>query len=77
MRRDRAVAGMGLEAVQKLPHGVLAEILQEVAVVMGAADPMELPQAARRLVGVVRAVPRLQSFISDVCKARDVVLLAY
>lgn len=37
---------------------------------MGAADPMELPAAARRLVGVVRAVPRLQTFITDVCKVR-------
>jgi hypothetical protein len=39
-----------------------------VAVALGAQNPLSVPDGVRRLVTVIKAVPRLQSFISDVCK---------
>ena len=41
---------------------------QDVAVALGAKDPLSVPDGVRRLVAVIKAVPRLQSFVSDVCK---------
>ena len=41
---------------------------QDVAVALGAEDPLSVPDGVRRLVAVIKAVPRLQSFVSDVCK---------
>ena len=35
---------------------------------LGAKDPLSVPDGVRRLVAVIKAVPRLQSFVSDVCK---------
>ena len=43
---------------------------QDVAVALGSTDPLSVPDGVRQLVAVIKAVPRLQSFVSDVCKAR-------
>ena len=39
-----------------------------MAFALGAKDPLLVPDGVRRLVAVIKAVPRLQTFVSDVCK---------
>ena len=64
-------AGRGREGSQHHPfadsqHSPAARL--DAAVVLGAKNPLSMPDGVRLLLEVIKAVPRLQSFVSNVCK---------
>jgi len=69
-RRDREAHAAGLEAVEELAHAVLVDTVQQMCLVLGSKDPMQLPERAAGQQRALAAIPRLERFVTDVCEVR-------
>ncbi|BDA41633.1 hypothetical protein COCOBI_02-4140 [Coccomyxa sp. Obi] len=67
-RKDRQVHQAGLDSVDELEQGVLADIVQRVCLALGAADATDAPARAADLQRALAALPRLERFVTDVCE---------
>ena len=57
-----------LHRVEKLPRDIVVDLVQNVCIQLELADPVLLEGAVAKLLRVVGAVPRMEAFISEVCK---------
>jgi hypothetical protein len=66
IRIDKRNHELGLWLLDSLPKNVMKESLQTVCRELDLSDLSEIPQAIHKLKTVVRAVPRMERFISKV-----------
>lgn len=67
-RKDREVHHAGLDAVEELAQGELADIVRQLCLALGTTDAAALPAVAAGLQRAVAALPRLERFVTDVCE---------
>ena len=58
----------GLDSVDELGQGVLADIVQRVCLALGAVDAADAPERVAELQRALAALPRLERFVTDVCE---------
>eukprot|EP00887_Chlorella_sp_A99_P002320 scaffold10.g2320.t1 len=69
MRRDRGLRHLGLQAAADLPKPVLVETLQDACLLLECGDPLALCAAIAPVQDLAALVPRMESWIGDVCGA--------
>ena len=67
VKRDRADHRLRLHRVDGLPVGVCRDLVKNVCRVLDIGDVSLIESSMDKLVAVVKAVPRMEVFIRDVC----------
>jgi len=67
IKADRRNFELGLYLIDSLPKAVMKEALQTVCRELNISDISEIKPSLDKLKAVIKTVPRMEKFISEVC----------
>eukprot|EP00798_Chlamydomonas_sp_ICE-L_P019229 gene19229-25854_t len=68
IRRDKELHRLKLHVVADMPRDVLADLVQDICIELDVSDATSLPATTRKLMRVMAAAPRMETFIAEVCE---------